>query len=867
MHLVCFAPAESPQNAGEAILEIDITAISGLTGEEAARRIEQEGYNELPTGRRRGLLNVALEVVREPMFLLLIAAGTLYLLLGDLEEALMLLMFVFVIMGITFYQERKTEHALEALRDLSSPRAQVIRDGGVRRIAGREVVRGDILVISEGDRVPADAVLLSCINLTVDESLLTGESIAVTKCSGEGETEMARPGGEDLPFIYSGTLVTQGSGIATVLTIGRDTEMGRIGKALEAVEPEETRLQRETRRLVRNLAILGLSLCLMVAVLYGAVRGDWLGGLLAGIALAMATLPEEFPVVLTVFLALGAWRISRSQVLTRRTPAIETLGAATTLCVDKTGTLTMNEMSVARLFADGAFLDLRGEHEAGLQIPDQFHELIEYGILASQKDPFDPMEKAIRSLGEHELARTEHLHDNWALVHSYPLSKSLLALSHVWQSSTGEAFVIATKGAPEAIADLCHFDERLCFELQKSIAGMAEEGLRVLGVARARLVRADLPEEQHDFEFEFIGLLGLSDPLRATVPKAIEECYSAGVRVIMITGDYPGTAMNIARQIGLDGADIAITGPELDRMDDDELAARIGGVNIFARVVPEQKLRLVRALQANGEVVAMTGDGVNDSPALKAANIGIAMGGRGTDVAREASALVLLDDDFSSIVRAVRLGRRIYDNIRKAMAYIFAVHVPIVGLSLIPVLLDWPLVLLPVHIVFLELIIDPACSVVFEAEPEEADVMDRPPRDPHEPLFGRRTLTLSILQGVSVLIVAMSVFAFSYYRGYGEGTIRASVFTTLIIANVGLIFTNRSWSRIVLSTLRSPNRALWWLVGSVFIVLGLVLYVPFLNRLFLFERLSLVTMIACSLAGFISVAWFELLKYFRGRQA
>ncbi|MFA5801475.1 MAG: cation-translocating P-type ATPase [Thermoleophilia bacterium] len=846
---------------------MDISAISGLSGEEAARRIEQEGYNELPTGSRRGLHNIALEVIREPMFLLLIAAGTLYLLLGDLEEALMLLMFVFVIMGITFYQERKTEHALEALRDLSSPRAQVIRDGVVIRIAGREVARGDTLVINEGDRVPADAVLLSCINLTVDESLLTGESIPVIKCSGEEEERMGRPGGDDLPFIFSGTLVTQGRGIATVLTIGGNTEMGRIGKALEAVEPEQTHLQTETRRLVRNLAIIGLSLCLLVAMLYGFMHDEWLNGFLAGITLAMATLPEEFPVVLTVFMALGAWRISRSQVLTRRTPAIETLGAATTLCVDKTGTLTMNQMSVARLFTNGEFLDLRGKHEPGLQIPDQFHELIEYGILASQKDPFDPMEKAIRSLGEHELARAEHLHDNWKLVHTYPLSQSLLALSHVWQSSTREEFVIAAKGAPEAIADLCHFDGQQFLDLEKSIAGMAEEGLRVLGVARARLVQSELPEEQHDFEFEFMGLLGLSDPLRPMVPKAIEECYSAGVRVIMITGDYAGTAMNIARQIGLDRSDVAITGPELECLSDAELAGRIGGVNIFARMVPEQKLRLVRALQADGEVVAMTGDGVNDSPALKAADIGIAMGGRGTDVAREASALVLLDDDFSSIVRAVRLGRRIYDNIRKAMAYIFAVHVPIVGLSFIPVLLDWPLVLMPVHIVFLELIIDPACSVVFEAEPEEADVMDRPPRNPDEPMFARRTLALSIMQGLSVLAIVMAIYAFSHYRGYGDGTIRANVFTTLIFANVGLILTNRSWSRTLFATLRSPNRALWWLLASVSIVLGLVLYVPFLKGLFLFERLNPADLLACIVAGFVSITWFELLKYFRGRQA
>ncbi|MHB1325719.1 MAG: cation-translocating P-type ATPase [Thermoleophilia bacterium] len=842
---------------------LDIASITGISQEEAARRQLAEGYNELPSGGRRNIFIMALDVMREPMFLLLLAAGTLYLLLGDLGEALLLLMFVFVIMGITFYQERKTENALEALRDLSSPRARVIRDGVVKRIAGRDVVRGDILVIEEGDRVPADATLFSSMNLSIDESLLTGESMPVMKVARSGETKMGKPGGDDQPFVFSGTLVIQGRGIATVIAVGGHTEMGQIGKALETVDSEDTLLQIETRRMVRNLALLGLSLCLLVAVIYGATRDDWLGGFLAGVTLAMATLPEEFPVVLTVFLALGAWRISRKNVLTRSTPAIETLGATTVLCVDKTGTLTLNQMSVNKLFSGGRFLDIREGESTGPRLPDEFHELIEYGILASQRDPFDPMEKAIRLMGEHKLARTEHLHDNWQLVHSYPLSEKLLALSHVWQSKDGDQYVIAAKGAPEAIAELCHFDAGQFSEMEIQIGRMAEEGLRVLGVARALFSHTALPDQQHDFNFEFVGLLGLADPLRPSVPGAIRECYSAGVRVIMITGDYPGTARNIALQIGLKRDDLVITGPELDEMPDEVLAERIGDVNIFARVVPEQKLRLVQALKANGEIVAMTGDGVNDSPALKAANIGIAMGGRGSDVAREASALVLLDDDFSSIVAAVRLGRRIYDNIRKAMAYIFAVHVPIIGLSLIPVLMKWPLLLFPVQIVFLELIIDPACTVVFEAERAEANVMERPPRDPRQPLFGWRSLSFSVLQGLSVLVIVLAFYSYFYYSGYGEGEVRALTFTTLIFANLGLIMTNRSWTQSIFTSLRSPNAALWWLLGGVAILLGLVLYVPFLQRLFKFETLHPNDLLLCFSAGLLSILWFELVKYFR----
>ncbi len=851
--------------------------ISGLSEEEAARRLAEEGYNELPSAKRRSILVIALEVVREPMFLLLVAGGALYLILGDIQEALMLLGFVFVVMGITLYQERKTERALEALRDLSSPRALVIRDGEQKRIAGREVVRGDIVVLAEGDRVPADGVLLSCLNLSADESLLTGESIPVRKIVWDRVTEMDRPGGDDLPFVYSGTMIVQGQGIVQVNATGPRTEIGKIGRALQTVETEDTLLQKETGRLVRNLAVVGLTLCILVIVSYWLTRGDLLHGILAGITLAMATLPEEFPVVLTIFLALGAWRIAQKSVLTRRVPAIETLGSATVLCVDKTGTLTLNRMTVSRIFAGDQFYDVDA-HRQGLlpaefherlsdlsehrhdSLPEIFHELVEYSILASQSEPFDPMEKALRQLGDLTLARTGHLHDDWTLVREYPLARDLLAISHVWQSPDKRDYIIAVKGAPEAVADLCHLNAAQAEELARNVNLMARDGLRILGVAKAEFDSTDLPSEQHGFEFEFLGLVGLTDPVRPKVPAAVKECHSAGIRVVMITGDYAGTAQNIARQIGLHPPYEAITGPELDAMDDRELRRRIGGVDIFARVVPEQKLRLVNALKANGEIVAMTGDGVNDAPALKSANIGIAMGSRGTDVAREAAALVLLDDDFSSIVEAVKLGRRIFDNIKKAVAYIFAIHVPIAGISLLPVAFGWPLVLLPVHIVFLELVIDPACSVVFEAEPEEADIMARPPRNPQERLFARRTLGISIIQGLGVLLINLGVFGISLWRGQGELEARALTFTTLVVANLGLILTNRSWTRTILATLHSPNVALWWVFGGAIGFLGLVLYTPILRSLFRVSTLHPLDLGICIAAGLISILWFEVLK-------
>lgn len=835
--------------------------LTGLSEAEVAVRLQQHGYNELPSSKSRGIFATAWEVVREPMFLLLLACGTIYLVLGDVQEALMLLGFVFVVLGITLYQERKTERALEALRDLSSPRALVIRGGERKRIAGRDVVPDDLVVLAEGDRVPADAVVLSCNNLSTDESLLTGESVPVRKVAWDGVREMTRPGGEDLPFVFSGTLIVQGQGIAQVRSTGIHTEMGNIGKALQTVPVEGTRLQTEVGLLVRRVAILGLALCVFVVVIYGLTRGNWLQGILAGITLAMAMLPEEFPVVLTIFLALGAWRLSKIKVLARRVPVIETLGSATVLCVDKTGTLTANRMSIRKLAVNGAVLDV--EQKAAEALSEEFHEIVEFGILASQRDPFDPMEKAFHDLGNARLAQTEHLHADWTLERGYSLSPSLLAMSHVWKSPTGKDYVLATKGAPEAIADLCHLSADRTKALGEQVAAMAQDGLRVLGVARGVFGQQALPGEQHDFTFEFLGLVGLADPVRPTVPAAVEECYTAGIRVVMITGDHPTTAKSIARQAGIKPVDEIITGPELEKLDEAELQLRVRTINVFARMVPEQKLRLVNALKANGEAVAMTGDGVNDAPALKAAHIGIAMGGRGTDVAREAASLVLLDDDFASIVHSVRMGRRIYDHLQKAMTYIVAVHVPIAGMSIVPVLLGGPIALMPVHILFLELVIDPACSVVFEAEPEDADVMSRPPRNPALPLFGGRLLGLGLLQGASGLLIVLAIYLSALWGWLNVSDATALSFTTLVVANLGLIFANRSWTRTIWATLRTPNAALWWVIGGTTFFLGLALYVPFLREIFHFSTLHLNDLALCLAGGFASVIWFEGLKLFK----
>jgi P-type Ca2+ transporter type 2C len=835
---------------------------TGLSDEQVRQKLEKEGYNELPSSKPRSIFHIMFGVVKEPMFLLLVACGTLYLLLGDVQEGLMLLGFVFVIMGIEFYQEKKTEKALDALKDLASPRALVIREGVEKRIPGNEVVTEDIVVLQEGDRVPADALVLSCTNLMADESLLTGESVPVRKREGrEGDTN-TNPGGDDIPFVYSGSMIVQGNGMVRIIATGMNTEIGKIGNALESVKEEPTKLKKEMTVLVRRLAIIGISLCVIVIAVYTLTRGDLLNGFLAGITLAMAMLPEEFPVVLTIFLALGAWRMSKHHVLTRKPAAIETLGSATVLCTDKTGTLTQNKMTVTRLFNGTDFHAVYSDTE----FPEAFHEMMEYGILASQVNPFDPMEKAITRVGEMYFRGTEHLHADWEMEKEYPLSPEMLAMSRVFNSTGAKGRIIAAKGAPEAIFDLCHLDATAKSRYEKAVTEMATSGLRVLGVTKATIREDSLPESQHDFDFEFLGLIGLSDPIRENIPEAVAECHKAGIRVIMITGDYPVTAISIAKEIGLRNPELCISGSELQTLSEEELSRRIKDVNIFARVVPEQKLKIVNALKKNNEIVAMTGDGVNDAPALKTANIGIAMGAKGTDVAREASSLVLMDDNFASIVGAIRMGRRIFDNLQKALGYIFAIHVPIAGLSLIPVFFaHMPLILWPVHIVFLELIIDPACSIIFEAEKEETNVMSRPPKNIDEPFFGAKKIILSCIQGLGILGICLLVYYLGQNTGYSEKQVRALTFITLIASNIAVILSNRSWTASIFKILFTPNKAVKWVVGGAVLYLILILNIPFLSNLFKFESVGIAEILGSALAGFFSISWFEIYKLRKAR--
>lgn len=812
---------------------------TGLSDAEAQRRLAAEGYNELPHGGRRSTLKIASEVLREPMLALLIAGGIIYFLLGDRTEAILLLAFASLSVVITVVQEARTERVLEALRDLTSPRALVIRDGVRKRIAGREVVRGDFVVLAEGDRVPADAILLEASHLQSDESLLTGESLAVDK-NVDGA-------------IYAGAMIVRGAGLAEVTATGAGSEIGKIGTSLHALDFEPPRMQAEMRRLVRFFGLVGAAASIAAILLYGFLRGGWLDALLAGIALGMSMLPEEFPVVLTVFMAMGAWRISRARVLTRKAAAIESLGAATVLCTDKTGTLTENRMSVAALISpDGERFDLRGGSRA--KIGPRIQELIEIAALASAPDPFDPMEKAFHALASEtalDLAGFE-------LVRTYGLEPDMLAVTQAWRVEPGK-LSIAAKGAPEAIMSLCDVPETRRREILSAADALADGGLRVLALARAGSNDGALPQSPREIAFEYVGLAGLADPIRATAAAAVAECRAAGVRVVMITGDYPATARAIAVEAGIDG-DRIVTGDAIAGMSDVDLADTARATNVFARVRPDQKLRIVNALKADGHIVAMIGDGVNDAPALKASHIGIAMGGRGADVAREASSIVLLDDDFAAIVATLALGRRIHDNLRKATAFILSVHVPIAGMALLPLVTGLPIIFAPVHIAFLEMVIDPVCSLALEAEQAEKDVMRRPPRPPKEPLLTRQLAGWSLFQGLTAFAVVAGVYFYSVHGGAEDAAVRAITFMSVVAVVFSLILVNRSFGASLWRAFSNRNLALAVVTVFVAAVLILTMKVEPVRRLFDFATLQIEEILIAAGAGLSCLLALEGLK-------
>jgi Ca2+-transporting ATPase len=824
--------------------------IKGLKQNDVHQKLKSIGFNELPLDSGRKPLKIFFEIIKEPTSLLLVIASVIYLLIGNVSDGFFLLALVCFMLGISFYQEYKAEKTLQSFRDLSSPRALVIREEKELRIPARELVPDDIIVLHEGDRVPADAILIQSSYLRTDESTLTGESVPVPKNTS------------DKSELFLGTLVIAGHGVARVTKTGKLTELGKLGKSLREITDSRTALEIKMTAAVKKISIAGSFLSIFVVISYGIVFKDWFQGALLGIASAISLLPAEFPIVLAIFLSIGAWRISKNRVLVRRLPSLEALGSVTRLCIDKTGTLTFNQMKIQSLDTGSEIFDLT----SGKKPSETFHSLIEYAALASRVDPFDPMDKAIwNSLLS--LREPEHIHRDWTLVQEYPLSNELRAMSCVWRSAQLSEYIVASKGAPETIIDLCHLNSSDRKRLLERVQILAARGLRILGVAQAKFSNKPLPTTQQSFHFQWVGLIGMEDPLRPEAKFALQECRSAGVGVSMITGDYPETARNIAMQIGLDNSEIVTTGNDLEQMPEKKLTETIGNLRVFARITPHQKLKIVSSLQAAGNVVGMTGDGVNDAPALRKADIGIAMGARGTDVAREAADIVLLDDNFSSIINAIRGGRRIYENIQKAVIYLLTVHVPIASLTIVPVLFKMPLLLFPVHIVILEMIIDPTCTLAYEAEDESIDLMKRGPRQISAPLFTTREFVRASLSGFIGFLSTFFVYLFYLESNYSVDLARTMAFTTLIFWNLGAILIHRStktdWSKIF----SLKNKVLNIIAVTIITSQILVINIQVAAALFHFVQISIEQWVLCFSLGVIATLLSLWIHIFGSKRA
>ncbi|MCW7487386.1 cation-translocating P-type ATPase [Leptospira meyeri] len=815
--------------------------LMGLTQEQVRKNRTKYGANEISSSKKKGIFQMFIGVVTEPMILLLISISIVYLLLGDRGEALLLLLSVAGIITITFYQEKKTETAISALRSLASPRTNVIRDKQIIRIEGKDVVYDDLLILNEGDRVPADCELISDRMFSCDESLLTGESVPVSKSQSHS--------------VFCGSLVVSGEGVCRVNAVGNHTEIGKIGRKIADETVGRTLLEIEVARLVRNLFIVAASLCVILALYFGIVKSQWLHGLLSGLTLAIGLMPEELPLVLTIFFALGAFRLSTKNVLVRRSSIIETLGAATVLCSDKTGTITQNKMKVGIVVTKSETVTLHPESN----LSEDVNKLLQIAYCASKHPSFDPMDIAISDC----LVSFHEIEDSALLsVKDFPLTPDHLTMVRVIKEKN--VYHSYAKGSPEAIFDLCQFDSTESNFWITKTNELAKDGYRVLGVAKSKTPTLDVPEDRKHVEYLFYGLLAFLDPIREIVPLAVKTAYDSGIRVIMITGDYPETAKNIADQIGLKDSHLVYTGKALASLNEAELQSVIRTCNIFSRVSPEDKWRIVRMLKADGQIVAMTGDGVNDAPALRTANIGVAMGERGTDVAREAADIVLLDDSFSSILESVRIGRQIFDNLKKALGYLIGVHIPIVGITFFPIIFDWPIVVLSaIHIVFMEMVIDPTCTIVFERESQESDLMKRKPRETSEPLLDRELFINSLIQGaISLLSVVSSYWITELFLKGNSGpqVVSTATFVTLVFSNLFLILANRSLHESMWSRMRIPNPIIRLVFAGTIGVLFLSMYLPGLNDMFHFVPLNFVQFSSAILVAFIGVLFYDMTK-------
>ncbi len=814
----------------------------GLSRQEAAERLQKFGYNEWNIARSSSTWHALKEVVSEPMFLLLLTCGILYVIIGDYREGVILITAFSVIMSITFLQTKKTRKTLDALKSLSAPRVMVRREGDTYRIPSRELVPGDIMLLSEGDRISADAVLISSMQLMLDESVVTGESVPVHRSIKPDENK-----------VYAGTLVVKGTAEAEVERTAGKSAMGGIALSLEGIKTSASPMYLDLKALTRKLAIAGIIISLVVIAVFYITRRNLVQAVLTGLSSAMAIMPEEFPVVLTVFMALGAWRLSSRQVLTRNPSAIETLGSATVLCTDKTGTLTQNRMTLAQL-SDGVNTYSLDQFE----LPEPAVTLLNCAALASRDATADPIDNAVlrewKSRQAQDFIAAEPV---WEM----PPDNERMIMAMAYNHRTNGVTEVYCKGAPESVLKLCN--PQNSDVLHSYLQQMANEGYRILGIAIAKIQGTSLPLNMEELVFSFVGFAAFYDPLRPEVPEAMKACLSAGIRPVMITGDYPLTAASIARKAGMPEGEI-ITGDELQNLSNTALLSKVGKVVIFARVTPSQKIIIVNALKQSGEVVAMTGDGVNDAPALKAADIGIAMGNRGTDVAREAASLVLLDDHFASIVAGIRMGRRIFDNLQKAMAFIFAVHIPIIGLTLLPAFFPaLPILLMPIHIVFLELIIDPVCAIAFESEREEPNIMSRPSRSIKKRFFCGHEVGYAFLKGLTLLGFVIFIYLMSKAEGHSDGEVRVLAFSTLILCINIMIVSGLSDSRSFFAELFSLGRAPALILSSSLLVFAAIVYLPSLQLFFSFQLPQIRHFIIITVLAFVYLILIESFKTIR----
>lgn len=820
--------------------------LGGLNSEEVEKLQKKYGMNELVSQEKPNMLKKFLGVFKEPMFLLLLIAATVYFLLGAPKDGAIMLVFVGFVASITFIQEWKTEKTMNALKDLTSPKVNTLRNGKNILIKSTELVPGDVVFLSEGERIPADCIVLEPSNFSVDESILTGESEYVMKVSTTQSEKSTDYWKKDI--LYAGTLCVFGKCTAIVKFTGINTEYGKIGKAISEAKDEPTPLQKKVSILVKNIAIAGVILCISVMVASYFYSFDILNSILSGISLAMAIIPEEFPVVLTVFLSMGAYRLAKNNTLMRKISAVETLGSATVLCVDKTGTITQNKMKVKSIYSDGGIFnneDLKNQ------------ELSDLMVLSCEKDPYDPMEKAIL-----EAANLSQLET----VYKYDLSKKIAFDSKTKRMANiyikDNKYYVAVKGSAETVLGLCNLDKQTMDEINIEIDKMASNGLRVLALADC--TSEEVYEDLECYELTFKGLVGLQDPPKDGVEEAIKLCKKAGIRVVMITGDYSKTAMAIGEEIGLKFTDKVIVGNEIDSLSENELCEVVKSCDVFSRVIPEQKMKIVKALKKNGEIVAMTGDGVNDAPALKSADIGIAMGQRGTEVAKEAADMILMDDNFTTIVKSVKDGRRVYDNIRKAMVYILIIHIPIAAMAMFAPLFNLPPLLLPMHIMLLELIIDPTCSIVFEGEPAEANIMENPPRPPQEPLLTRSLTIKIVLQGIIMFLAAFMPFHYMIDLGISSEYARSFSLITFIVANVTLVLVNRSNTELLYHLIKEKGSKVRLIVNSMALIMVFaIVYIPILNSFFRTEKIGIYPLIIAIVLGFISTGWWEIVKITR----